>query len=110
MKAFALLTTLCALSSPALAGGVPEINCNDGQGFTAKLEIESGTGLGTLTYGVEGEQRTITDMDTSFNGDWGAASKSGKALLLITPSGEQLVGQLIVEGKTHIMSCETAPY
>ncbi len=110
MKKFAFLAALCAFSSPLLAGGVPEINCQDGQGFTAKLEIESGTGIGTLTYGTEGQLQSIQGLDTSFNGEWGAASKSGKALLVITPSGGELVGQLIVEGKTHYMLCETAPY
>ena len=107
MKAIVLLASLFGFHSIALAGGVPEITCNDGNGFEAILSIESGTGLGTLTYGQENEEKTtITGIDTSFNGDWGAASKSGEVLLVIGPSGDIKVGQLILKGKTYIMACE----
>ncbi len=107
MKALALLASCFAFQGIALAGGVPEITCNDGQGFQAVLNIESGTGLGTLSYGQDdGEKTTISGLDTSFNGDWGAATKSGEVLLVITPSGDLKVGQLILKGKTYIMACE----
>jgi hypothetical protein len=107
MKVLAFLASLIGFQGVALAGGVPEITCNDGEGFQAVLTIESGTGLGTLTYGQEtGEKTTIEGLDTSFNADWGAASKSGEVLLVVTPSGDIKVGQLILKGKTYIMACE----
>lgn len=87
------------------SAAVPEITCTDGKGFTAVLEIEQGTGLGRLTYGYEDELLVIEDLDTSFVGDVGAATKSGEVLMVVTPVGNKRVGQLLVNDATYIMSC-----
>jgi len=99
-------TLFLGLSATALASPVAQVTCNDGNGFRAVLKIQYGTSIGTLTYGQGEELTTVENLDTSFNGAWGAATKGTEILLTVTPSGEQLIGQLIIRGKTRYLLCE----
>ena len=83
----------------------PEINCS-GDSLNLKLEIESGTGLGTLTYTLADKTATIEGLDTSFVDDVGAATKGTEVLLVVTPVGTKRIGQLILSGKTYLLRCE----
>lgn len=106
MKVLGLLAAVFALNAgSALAVGVPQISCTNGEGFEAILDIDTENSLAQLTYGYEGDMKVVEDLDSSFVGDVGAASKSGEALMVITPIGGQRVGQLLIDGKTYIMSC-----
>jgi hypothetical protein len=99
------------IASALLAGtsafaAAPEINCSGSDGLNLKLEIEYGTGLGTLTYTLANETKTIQGLDTSFVDDVGAATKGTEVLLVVTPVGTKRIGQLILSGKTYLLRCE----
>ncbi|MBM4253224.1 MAG: hypothetical protein FJ146_14740 [Deltaproteobacteria bacterium] len=101
----ALIASSLFLGTSAFAAA-PEINCSGADGLSLKLEIEYGTGLGTLTYTLGEETKTIAGLDTSFVDDVGAATKGTEVLLVVTPVGTKRIGQLILAGKTHLLRCE----
>ncbi len=105
LKHFMTATTLLC-SGSLFAEAVPEIRCTNDLGFTLHLAIDYQTSLGVLTYGEEGNLTTVENVDTSFNGNWGAAVKGTDLLLTVTPMGNELLGQFIVKGKSFRLRCE----
>jgi hypothetical protein len=99
------LTVLTLATAGSAIAAVPQISCTGADDFKAVLKIEHGTGLGTLTYGYGDDLTTIEDLDTSFVRDCGAATKGNEVLFVVTPVGNKRVGQLILDGKTRILSC-----
>jgi hypothetical protein len=98
-----ILIASALLACTSAFAAAPEINCSGSDGLNLKLEIEYCTGLGTLTYTLADETKTIQGLDTSFVDDVVAASKGNEVLLIVTPVG---VSQLILSGKTYLLRCE----
>ncbi len=101
----ALIAASLVFGSSAFAAA-PEINCTGSDGLNLKLEIEYGTGLGTLTYTLGDQTKTIEGLDTSFVDDVGAATKGTEVLLVVTPVGTKRIGQLILAHKTYLLRCQ----
>lgn len=102
----ALMAACAVWVSSAASAAVPEVRCSDGNDFQVILKIAAGTGLGTLSYGHGEDLTTIENLDTSFVGDVGAATKGNQVLFVVTPRGDEKVGQLIVGGKSYLLLCE----
>ncbi len=105
LKSFVYFATLLGAGA-ALGEAVPEIRCTNDQGFSLHLAIDYQTSLGVITYGEDGNLVTVEGVDTSFNGNWGAAVKGTELILTVTPMGDGLLGQFTTKGKFYKLRCE----